>query len=76
MSRMGGRATLSQCVALLEERRRAVCAELAERGGSAVAACDADFSALIVERAEIGAALARLAPLARAEARIAHPRED
>lgn len=76
MSGMAGHATLSQCVALLEERRRAICAEMAERGGSAVAACDADFSALLAERAEIGAALARLSPLARAEARIAHPRED
>jgi hypothetical protein len=68
--------TLARCVALLEERRIAVCAEMSEREGSAVAACDADFSALLAERAELGAAISRLAPLARADGRIAHPRED
>ena len=67
--------TLAQCVHLLEARRRWVCEEM--RGyGSPVAACDADFSALVAERAEITAALARLEPIARAEARVAHPRED
>jgi hypothetical protein len=66
--------TLAQCVELLELRRRAVCAEMGCYG-SPVAACDADYSALVTERAEITSALARLAPLARAEARIAHPRE-
>ena len=67
--------SLAHCVSVLEARRLAVCAELLDYG-SPVAACDADFSALVVERAEIVAALARLAPLARAEARVAHPRED
>jgi hypothetical protein len=67
--------TLASCVDLLEARRLAICAELQEYG-TPVAACDADFSALLAERAEIVASLARLAPFARAEARIVHPRED
>jgi len=67
--------TLSQIVNLLEARRVAICEEM--RGyGSPVAACDADFSALVAERAELTGALARLAPLARAESRVPHPRED
>ena len=75
MSTHSSTVTLAQCVNVLEARRLAVCAEL-QGYGSPVAACDADFSALVAERAEIVAALARLAPLARAEARVAHPRED
>ena len=67
--------TLAQCVSLLEARRRWVCDEM--RGyGSPVAACDADYNALVAERAEIGAVLSRLEPIARAEMRVAHPRED
>ena len=66
--------TLAECVALLEARRRAVCDEL---GGYAtpVPACDADFNALLAERAELVAALARLAPIARAEVDVPHPRD-
>ena len=66
--------TLADCVALLESRRLAVCEEL-QGYGSAVPACDADYNTLIAERTELAAALARLAPLARAEARISHPRD-
>jgi hypothetical protein len=44
--------------------------------GSPVAACDADFNALVLERAEITAAIARLAPIARGEAKVVHPLHD
>lgn len=67
--------TLAQCVAALEARRLAVCAELAGYG-TPVPACDADFNTLLAERAELVAAIARLAPLARAELDVPHPRED
>ena len=67
--------TLAECVAVLESRRVAVCDELSDYG-TAVPACDADFNALLAERAELVAALARLAPIARAETRVPHPRED
>jgi hypothetical protein len=67
--------TLSECVAVLDARRRAVCDELGAYG-TPVPACDADFNALLAERAELVAALARLAPIARAENRVPHPRED
>ena len=67
--------TLADCVAVLESRRRAVCGELSDYG-TPVPACDADFNTLLAERAELVAALARLAPLARAEASVPHPRED
>ena len=68
--------TLAQCVALLESRRVAVCDELSDYGVAAVPACDAHFNTLLAERAELVAAIARLAPLARAETEIPHPRED
>ena len=67
--------TLADCVALLESRRVAVCDELADYGAAAVPACDAHFNTLLAERAEIVAAIARLAPLARAEISIPHPRD-
>ena len=66
--------TLADCVAVLESRRVAVCDELAA-SGAPVPACDADFNALLAERAEIVAAISRLAPLARAEVPIPHPRD-
>jgi hypothetical protein len=66
---------LAHGLALLEARRVAICDEISERAGAAVAACDADFNALLAERAEIVAALVRLAPFARGEARVPHPRE-
>jgi hypothetical protein len=66
--------TLADCVALLESRRLAVCDQLADYG-TPVPACDADFNALLAERAEIVAAITRLAPLARAEFPIPHPRD-
>jgi hypothetical protein len=68
--------TLAECVAVLESRRMAVCDELSDYGMAAVPACDAHFNTLLAERAELVAALARLAPLARAETDIPHPRED
>ena len=67
--------SLDRCLRLLEERRRTICEEMSVRAGSAVAACDADYNVLLAERAEIVAALARLAPFARAEAHVTHPRE-
>ena len=72
---MNAAPTLAECVAALEARRRAVCEQM-DGYGSPVAACDADFNALVMERAEITAALARLAPLARGEARVLHPIND
>jgi len=35
-----------------------------------------DFNALVLERAEITAAIARLAPIARGEAKVVHPLHD
>ena len=67
--------TLAECVAALEARRRAVCDQM-DSYGSPVAACDADFNALVLERAELTAALARLRPIARGEAAIVHPLHD
>jgi hypothetical protein len=67
--------TLSDCVAALEARRQAVCEQM-DSYGSPVAACDADFNALVLERSEITAALARLVPIARGEARVIHPLHD
>jgi len=67
--------TLGHCVELLKARRVLVCDELAGFA-QPVAACDADFNALLAERAAIVQALAQLRPLARAEAVIPHPRED
>ena len=75
MSLLATPVTLAECVALLESRRRAVCGELSQFG-TPVPACDADFNALLLERAELVAALARLAPIARAEVSVPHPRED
>jgi len=42
-------ATLQQCVELLEARRLLLCDEL-QHYARPVAACDADFNALLVER--------------------------
>jgi hypothetical protein len=67
--------TLADCVAALEARRRALCEQM-DGYGSPVAACDADFNALVLERAEITAAIARLAPIARGEAKVVHPLHD
>jgi hypothetical protein len=66
--------TLADCVAMLEARRLAICEELNARA-SPVAACDADYNTLLAERAELVAALARLAPLARCEIAVPHPRD-
>jgi hypothetical protein len=71
----GEDVTLAQCVALLEARRVRICNELADFA-QPVAACDADFNALLTERAAIVQALAELLPIARAELRIPHPRDD
>ena len=75
MTPIAAPVTLAECVAVLEARRKTVCDELGAHG-SPVPACDADFNALLAERAELVAALARLAPLARAEVPVAHPRDD
>jgi len=72
---MSATPSLADCVAALEARRRAVCDQM-DGYGSPVAACDADFNALVQERAEISAAIARLAPIARGEARVMHPLLD
>jgi hypothetical protein len=75
MTPMTAPVTLAECVAVLESRRRTLCDELSTYG-TPVPACDADFNALLAERAELVAAIARLAPIARAEAHVPHPRED
>jgi len=67
--------SLADCVAALEARRRAVCEQM-DGYGSPIAACDADYNAMVLERAEITAAIARLAPIARGEARAVHPLHD
>jgi hypothetical protein len=67
--------TLLDCVALLEARRQRVCDAINDCARP-TAACDADFNALLAERAAIGIALAQLRPLGRGEAVIAHPRDD
>ena len=72
---MSAAPSLAECVAALEARRRAVCEQM-DGYGSPVAACDADFNALVLERAEISAAIARLSPIARGEAPVAHPLLD
>jgi chorismate mutase len=64
--------SLADCVAVLEARRHALCQQM-DAYGSPVAACDADFSALVLERAEVSAAIARLKPIARGEAAVTHP---
>ena len=75
MTPIAAPATLAECVAVLESRRIAVCDELGAYA-TPVPACDADFNALLAERAELVAAIARLSPIARAETSIPHPRED
>ncbi|QJR14885.1 hypothetical protein [Usitatibacter palustris] len=72
---MNAAPSLADCVAALEARRRALCEEMHDYG-TPVPACDADFNAMVAERAEISAALTRLAPLARGEVHVPHPRED
>ena len=66
--------SLADCVALLEARRRTLCEAMSDYG-SPVAACDADYNAMVAERAEITAAIARLEPLATGSAQVAHPRD-
>jgi hypothetical protein len=66
--------TLADCVAVLEARRLAVCEEI-NHYSRPVAACDADFNAMLAERAELVGAISRLAPILRAEVRISHPRD-
>jgi len=75
MNPLAAPATLAECVAVLESRRLAICGELSTYG-TPVPACDADFNTLLAERAELVAAIARLAPLARAEISVPHPRGD
>ena len=69
---MNAAPSLADCVAALEARRRALCEQM-NGYGSPVAACDADYNALVSERAELTAAIARLAPIARGEAHAGHP---
>ena len=68
-------ATLEQCVELLEARRLLLCDEL-QHYARPVAACDADFNALLVERTAVVQALAQLRPISRAEVNISNRRED
>jgi len=67
--------TLEQCVDLLEARRQLLCGEI-HGYARPVAACDADFNALLAERDEIARAISHLLPICRGEARIPHPREQ
>ena len=67
--------TLTQCIELLEARRLLLCDEL-QHYARPVAACDADFNALLVERTAIVQALAQLLPISRAEVAISNRRED
>jgi hypothetical protein len=67
--------TLQQCIELLEARRLLLCDEL-QHYARPVAACDADFNALLVERTAIVQALAQLQPISRAEVVISSRRED
>ncbi len=67
--------TLTQCIELLEARRILLCHEL-QNYARPVAACDADFNALLVERTAIVQALAQLLPISRAEVAISNRRED
>ncbi len=68
-------ATLQQCVELLEARRLLLCDEL-QLYARPVAAWDADFNALLVERTAVVQALAQLRPINRAEVNISSRRED
>jgi hypothetical protein len=67
--------TLQQCIELLEARRLLLCDEL-QHYARPVAACDADFNALLVERTAVVQALAQLSPISRAEVLISNRRED
>ena len=67
--------TLLDCIASLEARRQWLAAQL-NTFTKPVAACDADYNAILAERAEIVRALSGLRPIARGEARVPHPRED
>ncbi len=67
--------SLGQCVELLESLRLQVCEQITNYARP-VAACDADFNTLLVERTEITAALAHLNLIYRGEAKVPHPRED
>jgi hypothetical protein len=67
--------SLEQCIELLEARRLLLCDEL-QHYARPVAACDADFNALLVERTAIVQALAQLQPISRAEVGISSRRED
>ena len=67
--------SLGRCVELLESIRLRLSEQISHYTRP-VAACDADFNSLLVERTEITAALAHLKPLYRGEMHIAHPQED
>lgn len=67
--------SLEQCVAVLEARRQCV-SEALNGFAQPVAACDADFNALLAERSQLNEALSCLHRLRRGELKIPHPRED
>jgi hypothetical protein len=67
--------TLGQCIDLLNMRRQIVSLQIQDYARP-VPACDADYNALLAERAEIIRAIALLTPICNGEARIPHPRED
>ena len=67
--------TLVQCIAMLEARRQLLSESLNEFARP-IAACDADYNAILAERAELVRAISSLKPIALGEARIPHPRDD
>ncbi|MEO8104041.1 MAG: hypothetical protein ABI790_16075 [Betaproteobacteria bacterium] len=67
--------TLQQCINLLEARRQLLCEQINDYARP-VAACDADFNALLAERDGIAQALSHLRPICRGETRVPHPREE
>jgi hypothetical protein len=67
--------TLGQCVAMLEARRQLLSQSLNDFARP-IAACDADYNAILAERAELVRAISGLKPIALGEVRIPHPRDD
>ena len=67
--------TLAQCIELLEARRQILCEQIHDYARP-VPACDADFNALLAERAGITLAISHLLPICRGEAHVPHPREE
>jgi hypothetical protein len=64
--------SLSDCVEVLEARYRIVSHELHDYARP-FTACDADYNAMLAERAALSAALTQLRALYRGEVAIPHP---